>query len=105
MNEQLRVPRMIEAFEHFAGSVAAVTPGSATGWRGTLTHIHIAEAASYEMEELQEASCIAGRGIEGDRCVTGAGTSPPKADVGKGTLLEQEVIIALARHDPPLQGG
>jgi MOSC domain-containing protein YiiM len=105
MNEQLRVPRMIEAFEHFAGSVAAVTPGGATGWRGTLTHIHIAEAASYEMEELQEASCIAGRGIEGDRYFTGRGTYSPKADVREVTLFEQEVIDALARHDPPLQGG
>ena len=55
MNEQPRVPRMVEAFTHFAGSVAAATPGGCAGWHGTLLHIHIAEAASYEMEELQEA--------------------------------------------------
>jgi MOSC domain-containing protein YiiM len=108
MNEQpraLQVPRMIEAFAHFAGSVAAATPGGCIGWRGTLLHIHIAEAASYEMEELQEASCIAGRGIEGDRYFAGKGTYSPKADVREVTLFEQEVLDALARHDPPLQGG
>src|SRR5579862_1666186 len=108
MNEQpraLRAPRMIEAFAHFAGSVAVVTPGGCTGWRGTLTHIHIAEGASYEMEELREASCVAGRGIEGDRYFTGRGTYSPKADVREVTLFEHEVLDALARHDPPLQGG
>jgi hypothetical protein len=51
MNEQRRA-RMVEAFEHFAGSAASATPGGCAGWRGTLLHIHIAEAASYEMEEL-----------------------------------------------------
>jgi hypothetical protein len=59
MNEQrraLHAPRMVEAFEHFAGSAASATPGGCTGWRGTLLHIHIAEAASYEMEELNEAT-------------------------------------------------
>jgi MOSC domain-containing protein YiiM len=108
MNEQpraLRVPQMVEAFEHFAGSAAAATPGGATNWRGTLLHIHIAEAASYEMEELNEAHCVAGRGIEGDRYFTGRGTYSPKADVREVTLIEQEVLDALARHDPPLQGG
>jgi hypothetical protein len=58
MNEQprvLHVPQMVEAFQHFAGSAAMVTPGGCIGWRGALLHIHIAEAASYEMEELKEA--------------------------------------------------
>jgi MOSC domain-containing protein YiiM len=108
MNEQLRTPqspRMIEAFEHFAGSVATTVPGGCTGWSGKLLHIHIAEAASYEMEPLREANCIAGRGIEGDRYFTGKGTYSPKPDVREVTLIEQEVLDALARHDPPLQGG
>ena len=39
----------------------------ASHWRGSLRHIHIAPAASYEMEALQEARLVAGRGIEGDR--------------------------------------
>ena len=108
MNElprTLLAPPMIEAFDHFAGSAATLVPGGCTGWRGTLLHIHIAEAASYEMEELTEARCVAGRGIEGDRYFTGRGTYSPKADVREVTLIEQEVLDALARHDPPLQGG
>jgi MOSC domain-containing protein YiiM len=107
MNEQprvLRAPRMIEAFEHFAGSAATAIPGGCTAWHGRLLHIHIAEAASYEMQELAEARCIAGRGIEGDRYFSGKGTYSPKADVREMTLIEQEVLDALARNDPPLQG-
>lgn len=108
MNEQprgLHIPHMVEAFEHPKGSVAKATPGGATGFRGTLLHIHIAEAASYEMEELQEARCVAGRGIEGDRYFNGTGTYSPKPDTHEVTLIEQEVLDALARNDPPLQGG
>jgi hypothetical protein len=98
-------PRMVEAFEHFAGKVAVATPGGATAWRGTLLHIHIAPAAAYEMEELREARCIAGRGIEGDRYFFGTGTYSLKADVREVTLIEQEVLDALARHDPPVPEG
>jgi MOSC domain-containing protein YiiM len=108
MNEQPRdlgAPRMVEAFAHFAGSAATAIPGGATGWRGTLLHIQIAEAASYEMEELTEAQAVAGRGIEGDRYFSGKGTYSPKPDVREVTLFEQEVLDALARHDPPPQGG
>ncbi len=108
MNEQprsLHLPRMVEAFDHFAGAAAKATPGGATAWRGTLLHIQIAEAASYEMEELAAARCVAGRGIEGDRYFTGRGTYSAKADVREVTLIEQEVLDALARNDPPLQGG
>src|SRR5881397_1458873 len=59
-------PRMTEAFEHPAGSIAARKGGGATQWQGKLLHIHIAPSASYEMEELQQAECVAGRGIVGD---------------------------------------
>ena len=60
---------MIEAFAHFAGSVAVVMPGGCTGWRSTLLRIHVAEAASYEMEELQEARCI---GVAASRAIATA---------------------------------
>jgi hypothetical protein len=98
-------PRMVEAFEHPAGSNAAKTPGGATRWQGKLLHIHIAPGASYEMEELPEAECIAGRGIVGDRYYNGAGTYSPKPDVREVTLIEQEALDALSRNDPPLQDG
>lgn len=98
-------PRMVEAFDHPAGAIAGEVPGGATGWRGILMHIHIAPAASYEMEELMEARCIAGRGILGDRYYEGTGTYSPKPDVREVTLIEQEALDALARNDPPLQNG
>ena len=98
-------PRMTAAFEHPAGSVAASKAGGATQWRGKLLHIHVAPSASYEMEELQEAECVAGRGIVGDRYYEGTGTYSPKPDVREVTLIEQEALDALSRNDPPLQDG
>jgi MOSC domain-containing protein YiiM len=98
-------PRIVEAFDHPAGSVAAKKDGGATGWQGKLLHIHIAPSASYEMEELDEAQCIAGRGILGDRYFNGTGTYSPKPDVREVTLIEQEALDALSRNDPPLQDG
>jgi MOSC domain-containing protein YiiM len=73
-------------------------------WSGVLLHIHIAEAASFEMEELEQASLIAGRGIEGDRYFSGKGTYSPKPDVREVTLIEMEVLEAIARGDPPFPG-
>jgi hypothetical protein len=98
-------PAMVDAFAHPAGSAALLVPGGATAWSGTLLHIHVAPAASYEMEELREATCVAGRGIAGDRYFSGTGTYSPKPDVREVTLIEQEALDALARNDPPLQGG
>ncbi len=97
-------PGMVEAFDHAAGSVARRVVGGAFGWRGTLLAIHVAPAASYEMEALGEARCVAGRGIVGDRYFDGTGTYSPKPDVREVTLIEQEALDALARNDPPLQG-
>jgi MOSC domain-containing protein YiiM len=74
-------------------------------WIGKLEHIHIAPAASYEMEELREARLVAGRGIDGDRYFLGTGTYSPKPDVREVTLIEMEALEALARNDPPLQDG
>jgi MOSC domain-containing protein YiiM len=72
---------------------------------GQLLHIHIAPAASYEMEELTEARLIEGRGIEGDRYFLGTGTYSPKPDVREVTLIEIEALEHLVRNDPPLQEG
>lgn len=98
-------PRMVEAFEHPQGRAARDQPGGATGWRGTLLHVHVAAAASATMRALAEALCVAGRGIEGDRYFLGTGTYSPKPEVREVSLIEQEVLDALARNDPPLQGG
>jgi hypothetical protein len=73
----------------------------------SLLHIHIAPTASAKMEELPEASLVAGRGIEGDRYFLGTGTYSrlQKPDFREVTLFEIEVVEALLRNDPPLQSG
>ena len=68
-------------------------------WSGRLLHVHIAERASAKMEELDEAKLIAGRGIEGDRYFNGIGTYSPKPDAREVTLIEMEVLDAIARGD------
>src|SRR5215467_15386138 len=76
----------------------------AMSWSGRLLHIHIAKRASLAMEELDEAKLIAGRGIEGDRYFYGTGTYSPKPDAREVTLIEIEVLAAIARGDPPEPG-
>ncbi|CDI12074.1 MOSC domain-containing protein [Agrobacterium pusense] len=73
-------------------------------WQGSLLHVHIAPAASYEMEELAEAQLIAGRGIVGDRYYLGTGTYSPKPDVREVTLIEVEVLEAIAKGEPKIPG-
>jgi MOSC domain-containing protein YiiM len=73
-------------------------------WSGRLLHIHIAESASAPMAELAQAKLVAGRGIEGDRYFKGVGTYSPKPDVREVTLIEMEVLDAIARGDPPAPG-
>jgi MOSC domain-containing protein YiiM len=96
---------MLAAFEHPAGRAALAQPGGATGWSGTLLHIHVSPGASQPMRALDQARCVEGRGIEGDRYFLGTGTYSPKREVREVTLIEQEVLDALLRNDPPLQGG
>ena len=98
-------PYRIAAFDHAAARTAREVEGGATAWRGTLLHIHVAPAASYEMEELPEGHCIAGRGIVGDRYFEGNGSYSHRSDIREVTLIEQEVLDALSRNDPPLQDG
>jgi MOSC domain-containing protein YiiM len=79
-----------------------------TKWvEGQLLHIHIAPTASAAMEEVVEATLVAGRGIEGDRYFLGTGTysRSRKPDAREVTLFEMEVLDALLRNDPPLQSG
>jgi len=72
---------------------------------GEVVYIHIASAASMEMEELDAATLVAGKGIEGDRYFLGTGTYSAKPDIREITLIESEVLEQLAKNDPPLQDG
>lgn len=98
-------PEMTEAFNHPAAQAALKTGGGTRDWKGVLLHIHIAPKASYEMEELDEAVCVPGQGIEGDRYYLGTGTYSARPDVREITLIEQEALDAITRNDPPLQSG
>ena len=73
-------------------------------WSGTLLHIHIAPSASQPMQELDEASLVAGQGIEGDRYLLGTGTYSPNLDIREVTLIEMEVLEALEQGEPRVPG-
>jgi len=73
-------------------------------WRGELRHIHVSPAASQPMVELAEARLIAGQGIEGDRYLLGTGTYPSKPDAREATLIEIEVLEAIAIGEPRVPG-
>ena len=70
---------------------------------GTLLHIHIAPRASVEMLELDEAELVEGKGIINDRYYNQTGTYSSKPDIRDVTLIENEVLKALAVNQPPLQ--
>jgi MOSC domain-containing protein YiiM len=76
---------------------------AASSWKGELLHIHVAPVASSVMTELESATLVAGRGIEGDRYFLDTGTYSKLPGVREVTLFEMEVLEALARNDPPLQ--
>src|SRR5262245_667683 len=75
-----------------------------TSWSGLCLHIHITESAPARVEGLDEAKLTAGRGIEGVRYFNGIGTFSPKPDVREVTLIEMEVLDAMARGGPPFPG-
>jgi MOSC domain-containing protein YiiM len=63
-------------------------------WRGTVESIHIASAAGEPMQALDEVRALPGRGLEGDRYLTGTGYYSDR-DSGGGrevTLIEREAI-------------
>jgi MOSC domain-containing protein YiiM len=70
---------------------------------GNLLHIHIAHKASSKMIELEEAELVAGKGIVNDRYYNETGTYSAKPDIRDITLIESEVLEALAANQPPLQ--
>ena len=70
---------------------------TATGWHGTLNHIHITSAKSHPMQALQSATLIAGRGIEGDRYYLQTGTySGQPGEDRQITLIESEMLARVA---------
>jgi hypothetical protein len=69
-------------------------------WSGVLLHIHIDQAASFEMEELEQAKLIAAAESRATATSTARG---PVRETGhlRGDPIEMEVLEAMARSDPP----
>jgi len=67
---------------------------------GSVEAIFVAPAAGAPAERLEQAAALAGRGLEGDRHVTGSGTFPSGLPGSALTLIEAEVCESFA---PPLE--
>jgi MOSC domain-containing protein YiiM len=66
---------------------------------GTVEAICVASAAGQPVQQLQAVRAIAGRGLEGDRHVTGKGTFPSGPPGSALTMIETEVCESF---EPPL---
>ncbi|MGK5111664.1 MOSC domain-containing protein [Geodermatophilus sp. CPCC 205506] len=77
----------------------AATATATLDLHGTVEGLAVAPAAEATMRLLEVASARAGRGLEGDRYATGAGTFSPRAGHRPGydlTLMAAEVLDELA---------
>jgi hypothetical protein len=74
-------------------------PGAAVA-DGTVEGIWIAKAASKPARDLSAVQALAGRGLAGDRHVTGTGTFPSGLPGSALTLIEAEVCESF---EPPLR--
>ena len=66
---------------------------------GSVEGIFVAPEAGVPAQRLEEVAALAGRGLDGDRHVTGAGTFPSGLPGSALTLIEAEVCESFA---PPL---
>jgi MOSC domain len=90
-----------EGFLVAAGDVALGRrpPTAPPAGTGMLEEIWIAAAAGEPARRLESARALAGRGLEGDRHVAGAGTFPTGVPGSALTLIAAEVCESF---DPPL---
>jgi MOSC domain-containing protein YiiM len=73
---------------------------SAPSWTGFVRFLHVTPRAFLPMRSMPELTLVAGRGIEGDRYMTGheEGFYSHKPEEGRQvTLFELETLIALKR--------
>lgn len=67
-------------------------------WRGTVEYLHIAPRAFLPVKPREQLTFLAGRGIEGDRYLNGAGFYSHIEEEGRQvTLFEIETLEALKR--------
>jgi len=93
--------RLDEGFVISALDVALARPPlpEAPATAGTVEAIFVAPEAGAPPQGLEEVAALAGRGLDGDRHVTGAGTFPSGLPGSALTLIEAEVCDSFA---PPL---
>jgi MOSC domain-containing protein YiiM len=80
-------------------ALARPAPPTAPTTEGTVEAIWVAPTAGAPAEALDAATALPGRGLEGDRHVTGDGTFPSGLPGSALTLIEHEVC---ASFTPPL---
>ena len=67
-------------------------------WSGVVRFLHITPRASLPMRPMTEVTLVPGKGIDGDRYMTGQGFySNLEADDAQLTLFELETLVALKR--------
>jgi hypothetical protein len=81
-------------------ALALPPPLAAPSGAGTVEVLSVAVSAGEPARLLQEVCALAGRGLEGDRHVTGKGTFPSGPPGSALTLIEAEVCESF---DPPLE--
>lgn len=75
-------------------------------FQGTLVSIHIAAAKAEPMQRLAEVQAIPGKGLQGDRYWSGAGTFSKNPGAGREiTLIESESIDAVREKNISLDPG
>ncbi len=98
---------------HDAFAVASLNPvlppvEAPTGLSGRVEQVAIAPAATAPMQLVSSARALAGRGLEGDRYASNAGTFSPRAGRRPGyelTLIAAEVVEDLTARDAHLDFG
>ena len=91
-----------EGFLVAAADIALAMPprSAAPAGPGTVEVLSVAASAGEPAQLLAHARALAGRGLEGDRHVTGRGTFPSGPPGSALTLIEAEVCESF---DPPLE--
>lgn len=82
-------------------ALARPQPSAAPTTTGRVEAIFVAPGAGATARQLESAQLLAGRGLDGDRHVTGRGTFPSGLPGSALTLIEDEVC---ASFSPPLSG-
>ncbi|MDX6306735.1 MAG: hypothetical protein QOI77_3704 [Blastocatellia bacterium] len=67
-------------------------------FEGKVISINIADAAAAQMQSVNEARAVPGRGLEGDRYYNGTGTFSKPSPDRELTLIEAEAVEAMKRE-------